>query len=205
MKQIINKPSPITGGLLELRIEPATVTYRGEAISYDRSYYHCVDTGMEFADEELERMNLKHLYDNYRRIHDIPTAEDLKRTRERYGIPSSAMSLILGLGENQYGLYEEGTVPTPSVGHLLALAMDPANLRDMLKAARGSFSEKQYAKYFNAIAASMHPAKYETGGVGLTDYASYSSFPSAKIVMKPRASSSRRISYYEYYHVPVYR
>ena len=205
MKQNINKPSPITGGLLELHTEPATVTYRGETISYDRSYYHCVDTGLEFTDEELESMNLKRLYDTYRSIHGIPTAEELKQMRERYGIPSSAMSLILGLGENQFGLYEEGTVPTPSVGRLLALAMEPANMRDMLQAARGSFTEKQYAKYFSAIAASMHPAKYETEGVGLTDYGYYSSFPSAKIVLNPRAASCRRSSYYEYYYAPVYR
>ena len=205
MKQIIDKPSPITGGLLELHTELAAVTYRGETISYDRSFYHCVDTGMEFADEELESMNLKRLYNAYRSIHGIPTAEELKQMRERYGIPSSAMSIILGLGENQFGLYEEGTVPTPSVGRLLALAMEPANMRDMLQAARGSFSEKQYAKYFSAIAASLHPAKYEMEGEGLMDYGYYSSFPSAKIITKPRAFSCRRSSYYEYYYAPVYR
>lgn len=205
MKQIIDKPSPITGGLLELHTEPAAVTYRGETISYDRSFYHCVDTGMEFADEELESMNLKRLYNAYRSIHGIPTAEELKQMRERYGIPSSAMSLILGLGENQFGLYEEGTVPTPSVGRLLALAMEPANMRDMLQAARGSFSEKQYAKYFSAIAASLHPAKYEMEGGGLMDYGYYSSFPSAKIITKTRAFSCRKSSYYEYYYAPVYR
>ena len=205
MKQIIDKPSPITGGLLELHTDPATVSYRGETISYDRSYYHCVDTGMEFADEELEKMNLKRLYDTYRRIHGIPTVEELEQMRERYGIPSSAMSLILGLGENQFGLYEEGTVPTPSVGRLLALAMEPANMRNMLQASRSSFSEKQYAKYFSAIAASMPPAMYKTEEVGLSDYGYYSLFPSAKIVIKPRALSRMRRSYYEYYYAPVCR
>lgn len=205
MKQMIDKPSPITGGLLELHTESAAVTYRGETISYDRSFYHCVDTGMEFADKELEGLNLKRLYDTYRRIHGIPTAEELKQMRERYGLPSSAMSLILGLGENQFGLYEEGTVPTPSVGRLLALALEPANMRDMLQAARNSFSGKQYAKYFTAIVASMHPAKYETEGVGLMDYGYYSSFPSAIIVTKPRVFSCRRSSYNEYYYAPVYR
>ena len=205
MKQIIDKPSPITGGLLELHTEPATVTYRGETLSYKRSYYRCVDTGMEFADEELERMNLKRLYDTYRRNHGIPTEEDLKKMRERYGIPSSAMWLILGLGENQFGLYEEGTVPTPSAGRLLALAKEPANMRDMLQAARGSFSEKQYAKYYSAIAASMHPAEYETEWVRLGEFAYYSSFPSAIIVMKQKGSSCRRSPYNEYYNAPVHR
>jgi len=204
MKQVIDKPSPITGGLLELHTEPATVTYRGETISYDKSFYHCVDTGLEFADDELEQKNLKNIYDTYRRLHGIPSAEDLKKMRERYGIPSSAMSIILGLGENQFGLYEEGTVPVPSVGRLLALAMEPANMRDMLLVARSSFSDKQYAKYYSAIAASMHPAIYETEGMRLMDYSSYPSFPSANIVLKKRALPSRRSSYNDYCYAPVY-
>lgn len=67
MKQIVEKPSPITGGLLALCSEPATVSYRGETITYEKSFYHCIDTDMSFADEELERVNLKRIYDTYRR------------------------------------------------------------------------------------------------------------------------------------------
>lgn len=203
MNQIVDKPSPITGGLLELRTEPASVEYRGETISYEKSFYHCVDSNLEFTDEELTDANLKLVYDTYRRRHAIPLAEELKAMRERYGIPSSAMSLILGLGENQFGLYEDGAVPTPSVGRLLALAMDPANMREMLQAARSAFTDKQYGKYFNAIAASMHPARYETEGVGIMEYGCYPSFPSASIDLKPRVSSYRRISYNDYYYAPV--
>ena len=77
MKQMIDKPSPITGGLLELHTEPACVTYRGESISYERSYYHCVDTGMEFMDEELESTNLKRIYDTYRRLLWKPSGSTL--------------------------------------------------------------------------------------------------------------------------------
>lgn len=58
MKQIVDKPSPITGGLLELCTEPAIVSYRGENISYEKSFYRCVDSGLEFTDEELENTNL---------------------------------------------------------------------------------------------------------------------------------------------------
>ena len=159
---------------------------------------------MEFADDKLEAANLKRIYDTYRHRHGIPTAEDLKRMRERYGIPSTAMSIILGLGENQFGLYEEGTVPTLSVGRLLALAMNPANMMDMLRSSRNSFSDKQYAKYFSAIATSRHPAKYETEDVGLTDYCLCPLFPSANILLKHGSSPNRRISYYESgNHVPA--
>lgn len=198
MRQTIDRPSPITGGKLELCSEQATVSYRGEAISYEKFFYHCVDTGMEFTDEELEKANLKRIYDTYRLRHGIPTAEELKKMRERYGIPSSAMSIILGLGENQFGLYEEGTVPTLSVGKLLALAADPAIMRGMLQFARGAFSEKLYNKYYEAILTAMQPASYVAEVSGLFDYGVYYAFPSNVVSCHPVASSPRKTRYNEY-------
>lgn len=198
MRQIIDKPSPITGGQLELCSEQATVSYRGETISYEKSFYHCLDTGMEFADEELEKANLKRIYDTYRRRHGIPMAEDLKKMRERYGIPSSAMSIILGLGENQFGLYEDGTVPIPSVGKLLALAADPSIMREMLRFARRSFSDKQYNKYYDAIMTAMPPAWYAVEVSGLFDYGVFNAFPASVVNCKRVVSSPRKVRYNEY-------
>lgn len=178
MKQIVDKPSPITGGILELCTESSSVKYRGEIIPFEKRYYHCVDSGAEFTDEELDNANLKQIYDTYRRRHSIPLAEELKQMRERYGIPSGAMSVILGLGENQFGLYEEGVVPTLSVGNLLALAMEPANLKEMLKAARYAFTDKQYDKYYRAIEMSLHPAFYEMIDIKVLDFEAFiPSFP----------------------------
>ena len=198
MRQILDRPSPITGGKLELCTEPATVSYRGENISYEKSFYHCLETDMEFVDEELEKVNLKHIFDTYRRSHGIPTAEELKAMRRRYGIPSSAMSIILGLGENQYGLYEEGTVPTPSVGRLLALAADPAIMREMLHYARTSFSEKQYNKYYAAILTSLQPARYVVEELCLSEYGVFCYYPASVINCKQVVSSTRKMRYNEY-------
>lgn len=198
MRQIIDKPSPITGGRLELCSEPTTVSYRGENVSFEKYFYRCMDTGMEFVDEELERANLKCMYDTYRHRHGIPTAEELKRMRMRYGIPSGAMSIILGLGENQFGLYEEGTVPTLSVGKLLALAEDPAIMRGMLQSSRMFFSEKQYDRYYEAIALSMHPANYVAEESRLSDYGVFRAFPPKVVNCKSEASSSRKTLYNKY-------
>lgn len=199
MNQIVNKPSPITGGQLELRTESATVEYRGETISYERSYYHCVDSGLEFADEELESANLKLIYDTYRRGHGIPLASELKAMRERYGIPSCAMSLILGMGENQFGLYEDGMVPTVSVGKLLALAMEPVNMKEMLQSARRVFSEKQYAKYYRSIESSLHPATYINHGNELLGFEFIPSSPVSVIIKTSRRiRSTKKTSYNGY-------
>ena len=172
MRRIVDKPSPVTGGQLELCTEKAEVTFRGETIAYEKSFYRCLDSGLEFVDKELENANLKSIYDTYRQNHCIPLAEELTRMRERYGIPSRAMSLILGLGENQYSLYENGTVPSASVGNLLAFAKDPAKLKLMLYTARSAFSDKEYNKYLRAIDSSLHPAYYETV-ISIFDYVVY--------------------------------
>ena len=198
MRQIIDKPSPVTGGRLELCSEPETVSYRGEDIFFEKCFYHCVDTGLEFADEELERENLKRMYDTYRHRHGIPTAEELKRIRRRYGIPSGALSIILGLGENQFGLYEEGAVPTLSVGKLLAFAGDPAIMREMLQSSRMFFSDKQYNRYYEAIAQSLQPASYVAEESRLSDYGVFRAFPPKVVNCKSEAASLRKTRYNEY-------
>lgn len=199
MRRIIEKPSPITGGKMELCSEPASVEYRGETILYEKQYYHCVDSDMEFADEELDAANLKLIYDTYRRRHSIPLAEELKQMRERYGLPMNAMSLILGLGENQYALYEDGAVPTTSVGKLLALAADPSIMKEMLLSAHYQFSDKLFSKYFSSIVASMQPAQYEIEDIGVLDYGFYDIFPPATCIISETVTPSHRKSSYNGY------
>ena len=142
------------------------------------------------ADDELEEANLKLIYDTYRRRHNIPMAEELTKMRERYGIPASAMSIILGIGENQYGLYEDGLVPSLSVGRLLELASNPLIMESMLLSARYKFSDKQYRKYYISIVASMHPAQYENDEMRVQDYINFSQFPSACVANTPAVQKS---------------
>ena len=198
MKQTIDKPSPITGGQLELCSERATVGYRGETVIYNRKFYHCVDSGMDFADDELEVANLKEIYDSYRLLNGIPLAIELTHMRERYGIPATAMSIILGLGENQFRLYEDGVVPTLSVGRMLALAMDPSIMMNMLQKTRASFSEKQFKKYYDSIVASLPPATYEVEDAGALDFSVFEPFPPSYITIKPAVLSPRKSRYNEF-------
>lgn len=200
MRTIVDKPSPITGGLLELCKEMTEITFRGEVLYYERTFYRCIDSGIEFTDEEQEDADLKLIYDTYRRNHSIPLAEELRAMRKRYGIPSSAMSQILGLGENQFGLYEEGTVPTVSVGRLLALAMNPENLMQMLLSTRSVLADKLFKKYYDAIATSLHTSKYEIDGWGVMDYeviAVPGIIPATKHISR-KTCSKKKESYNEY-------
>ena len=114
-----NKKSPFTGGVVELLTEEATTTFRNERYSYTRYYYRCVDTGRTYTDNELDDKSLDQVYDQYRNRHGIPSKSEIKEIRELYGLSALAMSKILGLGDNQYRLYEDGAMPAESVGKLI--------------------------------------------------------------------------------------
>ena len=190
MKKKLDIPSPITGGPLELCSSKETISFRGEEIPYEKKFYRCVESGAEFADEKLEKENLKRIYDTYRLRHGIPLAEELKRRRLQYGIPAKAMAVILGLGENQYRLYEDDTVPSVSVGKLLALAMEPSNMREMLMAAKGILPAKDYKRYFKAFELSTYCSVYELSDLQLPCYEDIAiAFPAEESIPTDRRKS----------------
>ncbi len=59
------------------------------------------------------------------------------------------MSRLLGLGENQYGLYEKGEMPALSVGRLLSLV---GNRNFIIYCAKNSpLSEKEKSKVLKSV------------------------------------------------------
>jgi hypothetical protein len=106
----------------------------------------------------------------------------------------------LGLGENQFGLYEDGAVPTVSVGKLLAMAIDPGNMLSMLQSAKNVFSDKEYCKYYRAIKESMHPAIYETEWFSPNGYETLHPALPGPAVFKtvPKNQTTKKEPYIEY-------
>jgi hypothetical protein len=61
------------------------------------------------------------------------------------------MSKILGLGDNQYRLYENGVIPSESAGRLINLAKDPIKMQKLLGMAGGALSKKDFERYSSKI------------------------------------------------------
>lgn len=152
-----NKKSPFTGGAVELCSEQATTHFRNEQYSYTSYYYRCVDTGRVFSDNELDDRSLAAVYDQYRQRHGIPTVEEIKEIRALYGLSALAMSRVLGLGDNQYRLYEEGAVPSESAGKLIALSRQKTNMLTLLESSKAAFSEKEYNRFYEMVRESSAP------------------------------------------------
>lgn len=59
------KKSPITGGEMQLMQEESSVKFRGEEISFIKKFYHCVDSGQDFTDTELDNDNMWTIFRAY--------------------------------------------------------------------------------------------------------------------------------------------
>ena len=143
--------SPLTGGDVILHQESDKLIYRNEEYAYTSYEYECVDTGQRFTDLELDEKNMEQIYAQYRAAHNIPSPEELKQMRENYGLSAAKMSEILGLGTNQYRLYEEGQMPSETIGKMLRSIQTPAVFLTYVESCKRQMSEEDYHKLCQKI------------------------------------------------------
>ena len=136
--------SPFTGGDVELVTELRKATFRKEEFEYTHLCYKCVDTNEMFTTTEMDTVNTAQVFNQYRLKYGIPFADELKPLRQKYALSASKMSLILGFGENQYRLYENGEIPNVANGRVLRSIQSPYSFETFVDAARNVLSEKDY-------------------------------------------------------------
>lgn len=146
-----DRKSPFTGGAVELCTTQATTMFRKELYSYTSYYYRCVDTGRIYSDNELDDKSLEQVYVQYRKRHGIPSQVEIRAIRAQYGVSALAMARILGLGDNQYRLYEDGAIPTESAGKLILLARQKANMLALLDSSQELFTPHEYNRLQDSI------------------------------------------------------
>lgn len=144
IKQVIK--SPFSGGDAKLCYEPSVLNFRKEQFRYIHQFYECHDTHERFTTAELDAANLAQVYNQYRAKYGIPFPEEIKHIRQHYGLSATKMSAILGFGENQYRLYENGDMPSEANGKVLMSIMNPDVFRTFVENARGQFSDEEFAK-----------------------------------------------------------
>ncbi len=151
--------SPFTGGNVILRQEESELTFRKESFRYIHLYYVCEDTKERFTTTELDETNLSQVYNQYRIKYGIPFSDEIKRIRQMYELPATKMSEILGFGENQYRLYENGDIPSEANGKTLNSIKDPAIFRVYVENAKNQFEYKDYEKILGKLKKAMEHEK----------------------------------------------
>ena len=111
--------SPFTGGVATLHSEPSSLVFRKETFYFIHQFYECQDTHERFTTTEIDEANMAQVYNQYRAKYGIPFPEEIKRIRQHYALSATKMSEILGFGENQYRLYENGDMPSEANGKVL--------------------------------------------------------------------------------------
>jgi len=124
---------PFGEGEAVLKKESRSLSYRKHEFTVIAHYYKCKNCGEEFTTNEADHITLVQAHNQYRERNGIPFVEEIRDIRGKYGLSASKMSEILGLGENGYGNYEKGEIPTPAIGTLIKTAARPENFLFLLK------------------------------------------------------------------------
>ncbi len=138
--------SMLTDGEAVYQKEMRETEFRGEKFLYEHHNVRDLDTNIEYTTTEIDEGNVQRVYDQYRERHDIPSPKELTEMREKYGLSAIKMAQVLGLGVNQYTKYEQGEMPSESIGKMLRSVQTPAVFMGYLEGAKHQFSEEEYAK-----------------------------------------------------------
>jgi len=123
--------SPLTGKEMVLKQESRTVNFRKEEIKMRFQFYLCEDSSEKFTTTELDEFNLLMVEHAYRTKNHIPQREEITEIRAKYELSAIRMGEILGFGQNTYGLYEKGDLPSLANANLIKLARDPFKFRSL--------------------------------------------------------------------------
>ena len=156
--------SPFTGKEMKRVYEKRTWNFRGEQYEYEHIAWLCEDCGEQFTDDESDTAGFVKVTKHYRAKYGIPYTDEIIAVRQRYGISAAKMSLILGVGINQYRLYEQGEVPSVSNGRMIRSIMNPKVMLEMVESSKNELSVSEYEKIISkvqAIIASSETYKME--------------------------------------------
>ena len=142
--------SPFTGGKAHIETKTETLIFRNESFIVNRQYLRCEDTGRAFSTSELDDQVMESIYTLYRERHGIPSPVALTGLREKYGLSARTMSIIAGIGVNQYGLYERGEMPTLVVGQTLSSLSNKTILLAFVERAKNKLGD-DYTKVRDKI------------------------------------------------------
>lgn len=143
--------SPFTGGELTLFTEKRKATFRKEEYEYTHVCYQCEDTKELFTTTELDEVNTAQIYNEYRFKYGIPYPDEIKDTRKSYKLSALKMSKILGFGDNQYRLYENGEIPNVANGKVLKAIQSPEVFRTFVDTAQTNLTPDEYKSIISRI------------------------------------------------------
>ncbi len=143
--------SPFTGKEMTRMYEKRTWNFRGEKYEYMHVSWRCEDTGEVFTTDESDTVGYVQATNQYREKYGVPYTDEIIEVRQKYGISAAKMSQVLGIGVNQYRLYEQGEVPSVSNGRMIRSIMNPEVMLQMVDSSANELSSNEYGKIVKKV------------------------------------------------------
>lgn len=119
----------------QVREEDRNETYkvRGKDISLPVHVEVCTTCGETIYDKARDSDLMHRIYDEYRRLENLLTPEDIKATRKRYRLSQQSLADLLGMSEATVNRYEQGGLQDPAHDALIRACQNPETVRQQLQ------------------------------------------------------------------------
>jgi len=129
---------------VEERKRFATITLKGDKITYEERFYFCAnadDEENEFETGSMTNENLLNARNAYRVKHGLLTSDEIVAIRESYGLSQVDLARMLGWGEATISRYESKAIQDEAYDTMLRLIKDnPLKALEFLKKNADKFS-----------------------------------------------------------------
>lgn len=126
----------------------ATLTIKGEKVTYPENYYYCEQADedeCEFESGAMLNANLLRARNAYRVLHGLLTSDEIVAIREAYGLSQVDLARLLGWGEATISRYESKSIQDEAYDLMLRLVRDnPMKALELLKKNSGNFTKTKY-------------------------------------------------------------
>lgn len=148
--------SPFTGRVMRIIRENTTLPYRKDEFKIVYNAYECDESQERFTDDKLDLININQVHNQYREKYGIPYPEEIKNIRVKYDVSAKKMSDILGLGSNAYRLYENGEMPSVSIGRLILSIKEAEEFKRQIAFSSHLLKETDYIKLIKNVDHLIH-------------------------------------------------
>ena len=143
--------SPFTGKEMKMVCEKRTWKFRGEQYEYVHTAWLCEDSGELFTTDETDDVGYMQVTNQYRTRYGVPFTDEIIAVREKYGVSAAKMAMILGIGINQWRLYEGGEVPSVSNGRMIRSIVKPEIFLEYVHSSKHLLGDLEYKKLVERV------------------------------------------------------
>lgn len=152
---------------VKLETRKQVFNVRGEPIEIKGKVAICQVCGAKIFDEELDSRNLEKAYVAYRKKHKLLSPDEIRTTREKYGLSQRALSRLLGWGDITIHRYESGAIQDKVHDSTLRLIEDPQNMQKLFETSCGKLASYTAKRLEKAIATFLQEDNEQTFRVSL--------------------------------------